>query len=226
MYTYLDNKRVNEGMTTTEDVFKFFVPSFKIESGGQQHTSTRVSITRDEFISALMCLPSLDAPPEELDALFSEIDYESTGFVSLHDVFLFLEPPGMPTRGLQLRLNARCQEFALREGQPSDVFRRYDAENTGRVSRLQFKEGLRSLGFKLVDEPQLPHITAENWDQKYNSKYKRRGDDTNVERMIPLEQEVLAVEDTPKMATFKIEGENQRQIFEQHLEEVERVTAF
>ncbi len=226
MYTYLDNKRVNEGMTTTEDVFKFFVPSFKIESGGQQHTSTRVSITRDEFISALMCLPSLDAPPEELDALFSEIDYESTGFVSLHDVFLFLEPPGMPTRGLQLRLNARCQEFALREGQPSDVFRRYDAENTGRVSRLQFKEGLRSLGFKLVDEPQLPHITAENWDQKYNSKYKRRGDDTNAERMIPLEQEVLAVEDTPKMATFKIEGENQRQIFEQHLEEVERVTAF
>ncbi len=169
LYTYLDKKREKEGMAT-EGVFKFLVPSFKIEREGQQHTTTSVSISRDEFVSGLMSLPSLDIPPEELDVLFSEIDEASTGLISLCDILLVLEPPGVPARRLQLRLKDRCQEFALREGQPSDVFQRYDSDSTGRVSRLQFKEGLRSLGFKLIDEPTLPCLAAANWEQKYNNK--------------------------------------------------------
>ncbi len=172
-----------------------------------------------------MSLSSLDIPPEELDALFSEIDGESTGLVSLCDVVLFLEPPGMSARLLQVRLKDQCQKFALREGQPSAVFERYDADNTGRVSRLQFKEGMRSLGFQLIDESPIPQLAAANWEQKDNKFNTKHGTTTATGRITLPEQEVLAVEDGPKMTKFENECKNQCKAFDQRVEEVERITA-
>jgi Ca2+-binding EF-hand superfamily protein len=191
--TFLEAATDSEGLNP-HDVFKFLA------------TPGSTAIPKEEFVSGMLKLAGLGVPADELYAVYDHIAFDAEDGVTLQELANFTEPLGLSAQAMQSKLQVRCQEVALRGASPSASFQAGDPELTGRISRLQFKQGLKSLGFVLVDEPDGALVARSRWH------------DPN-----PPTGPEMEVHEAGKLGgghATALEWENQKRTFEKRVEEV------
>ncbi|GMH77661.1 hypothetical protein TrRE_jg7069 [Triparma retinervis] len=143
--TFLTMARKEQGITTAE--------FFEALSDGRIDSNSKAAyIDSEAFVSGLMKM-QIGIPPDELAAVFTHIDASGENMVNVRDFVKFAEPPvSSATTIITEKLRLRCQHLH-RLGTPIMVpFQKADTSGSYRVTRLQFKECLREMGFQLVDD--------------------------------------------------------------------------
>ena len=109
-------------------------------------------VDSETFITSLIKM-QVGIPPDEIAAVFTHIDAFGANLVTLKDFLKFAEPPSSSaTSIITEKLRLRSQHLH-RLGQPILLpFQRADPSGSSKLTRLQFKECLRDIGFKLVDD--------------------------------------------------------------------------
>ncbi|GMH78351.1 hypothetical protein TL16_g07766 [Triparma laevis f. inornata] len=140
---FLTLARKEQGITTGE--------FFEALCDGKSNKSGPY-VDAETFVSNLIKM-QVGIPPDEIAAVYTHIDASGTNVVSLNDFIKFAEPPSSSaTSIITEKLRLRCQHLH-RLGQTVMVpFQKADPSGSGKLTRLQFKECLREIGFQLVDD--------------------------------------------------------------------------
>ncbi|GMH97812.1 hypothetical protein TrST_g7069 [Triparma strigata] len=140
---FLTLARKEQGITTGE--------FFEALCDGRSNNSGPY-VDSETFVSNLIKM-QVGIPPDEIAAVYTHIDASGTNVVTLNDFIKFAEPPSSSaTSIITEKLRKRCQHLH-RLGQTVMVpFQKADPSGSGKLTRLQFKECLREIGFQLVDD--------------------------------------------------------------------------
>ena len=153
-HEFLVLARKEQGITTNE----FFEAICQNQTDAQHN----LICDNEKFVSGLMKM-EINIPPDELEAVFTHINVRGKKTVTLQDFKKFAEPSSSSSTAIITeKLRKRCQHLH-RLGTPIMVpFQKADISGSGRITRLQFKECLRSMGFHLVDDDFLNHNPAQS----------------------------------------------------------------
>ena len=143
-HNFLTMARKEQGITTVE--------FFEALCEGNVDSKQNLCVDSEMFISGLMKM-EVGIPPDEIAAVFTHINVKGLKTVTVKEFIKFAEPSvSSSTSIITEKLRKRCQHLH-RLGTPLMVpFQKADISGTGRITRLQFKECVREMGFHLVDD--------------------------------------------------------------------------